>query len=299
MKKFRTYPTINDRIFKSINYIGDTKFKFKNKSQNTEDHINIIADEDVIEFRDKDRRWFYKQNDLIIEIEIKFETKSLFNKLGIAEENSELGVAISWSSKKSMIRGIEDVGSFSKHNEIFERTGKLYFGKDQIRESLNYEVIIYLKKPVIKSGGFSIFADVPGTVLGVLETRRLDFTGSGSTFPIVNVRDEKYPLWKLEIKSDEPTDLVEDSIELVLNESHKKYELFEQGETFNESFVQEVMINVVFQLLLFEEKEKFYDEEYEEGTLGALINYYKRVYSIKDYEDATELYASISKEIRK
>lgn len=298
MKTFRTYPTINDVILKKIKYKQNNKFKFNNNLQGTKDNINIDDSETTIEFIDQNKRWFYKKNDLIIEKEIILNTKPLFGNSGVAEEDSELGVAIKWMSKKSMIRGMEDVGSFSIKSETFQRKGTIYFNENQIRDSLTYEVVLYLKKNGYKNRGRSIFADVPGTILGILESKTLNFAGRGSTFPIVNVKDSKLPLWKLEIINFDPSLQVDEAIVLLLNEDHKKYHLFEQ-ETYNEFFVEEVMINVVYQLLLYEKKYEIYDDNYEEGTLGSLINYYKKVYTIKDNNDPNELYASISKELRK
>jgi len=301
MNKFRSYPTISNKLINKIkyNYTDPFLFKYNNATHLSEDSIKVNSKDQVIDFKDENNRWFYKRNDLIILKKIAFKTKFFFGDKGVTPHGSTLGVAISWKSRHSKRRGVVQVGYFDDNSNEFLSEGRLYFEEKDIRNKLDIEVIIYLKKfSGIISKKDSFFATEEGTILGVLESKTINFVGQGSLFPISVSQIKDDPLWKLHIKGFDYDKPVEDNVTLVINQNHKKFHLFDNSEKYNSDFVEEVMINVVYQLLLTSNEYDMYYSEYPEGSLGQLINYYKRVYNLEEI-NPTELYSTISKVIRK
>lgn len=301
--EFRAYPTIGEKLIDKIKYKGSNfEFKYTNHLD-MEDEIKIKEQADeTINFRDANNRWVYKSNDLIIDKNIEFFTNPLFDAGGVVPVGSTLGVAISWNSAESKRRGLIYVGSFEYNskdkNAYFSRKTRMNFDKNEIRNRVTIRVIIYLIKISDKIDPHNTFyATTPGTVLGELEVKTINFVGDGSIFPVVTIKDNDGPLWKLDIYDDNPEALVEEAIALVINENHNKYYLFQQGDKLNHDFIEEVMIEVVYQLILFADDLELVDE-YSVGTVGYLISYYQRTYNL-DRTNPSELYASVSKELRK
>lgn len=302
MAKFYPYPTLNEIVVKNINY-KETQFVFKynNEIQNSIDEIKIDESKDTIVFEDQNKNWFYKENNLIIEKEINFNPQKLFGLNGLVAKDSQLSLAVIWKSRKTMIKGIKKYSSFTVEQDNVAENIEITFGKNDLRDDVTIEIVIILEKnsaqPTYIEGKF---ANNPGSIVGVLETKKLIFVGDGSMFPVSIVELKDGPLWFLDIDF-AFENLVEESICLKINKSHKKFHLLnkEDKEKFDEELLEEITINVVFQIMLeYNDKASLFEEdEYEEGTIGSLISYFIKAFEPNN-SSISNLYKSLSKGIR-
>lgn len=300
MSRFLSYPIINEKIIERIKYnLNEYKFYFLNKTQNLYDEIKVDTNNNPIIFKDQNKRWFYKNNNLKISKRVQFNPKALFGNDGVANINSKLGVGLFWKSKKTMKRGVLEGSTFTYNDDRVDEVLEITFDDKSIKDELELEVIVYLKEAITNSN-LEAFATMPGTVLGVLEYKKLIFVGSGSTFPTTSINDPNGPLWELIVHLDFEAS-IDETVEFIINEGHSKFELLNINDKrkYNSDLVQEISINIIYQIVMqcITYKDHL-ENDYKEGTLGALVLYYVKTFEL-DLNVSQDIYRKISIGVRK
>lgn len=301
MSNFTFFPKLNENIIKTIGYNENEKFNFSFiendilKTISIKDYNNV-----TLNFIDEHNRWFFNQNNLIVNKKISFNSDYLFGTEGIAPINSTIGVAVAWESPKSLSRGVEHQFDLKYGNEIINKNIEIRFEPKQLRESVKIKIILYLKEKASLQFPYEFYlCNTEGTILGVLDEITLNFVGDGSTFPTEIINDPNKPLWEIKINLEYYKE-VSETLLLFINEAHKDFPLFNyKDERFNEDFLTEVMISIVSIILIksIDEIDEIRETTYIDGTLGSLINYYLNSFEI-DTTSIESIFASVGREIR-
>lgn len=303
MSKLLLYPTLNGDLLKKIKFNGDEKlqFYFTDKEKQVDLSIGVdYVNNSTVLMNDSNNRWFVEHNNLIIKRKLEFYTSGLFGRSGIAPKNSTIGIAIKYGSSSSAYRVTKNISSFDSLTEKVEIDGKFQFEKNTIRDEVKFSYILYLKDiPDIIEYEEKHLNTTVGTILGTLLEVDLIFSGNKSSFNTVLVDDKSLPLWYLRMDFD-PTNLVRDSVELVINKSHRDYGLFDYNDKiYDRFFLEEVKISIVTQIIVrsLDFKSEIDELEFEVGTLGHLVKYYYQIFNL-DTDRMEDVYKAVSGGIR-
>lgn len=304
MNNILFYPTINSKMLDEMKLNQEDNFKFYFNDVNRNIIREIIVEDinnDKIVLKDKNNVWFVDQHNLIVERRVRFDTTKLFGSGGVTPKNSILGISIKYTSSKSGHRGVKEIIDFNNNQGFIDINTKFEFLKGDINDDIQYSIIIYLKDIVGEvSPSEKHFNLVKGTILGVVDNKSFTFRGDGSFFKTIKINDKNSPLWYLRTDF-EPSLYVRDSIELIINEGHKDYGLFDPlDKRYNEDFIMEVTINIVVMIISrgFELINEIQSTEYEEGMIGHLIKYYIKVFDLNS-TNIEDIHRIVNKEIRK
>lgn len=303
MNNIAFYPTLNSIDINKL-VIEDTPnfdllyFDEKTKDLNT---INVKYFEDKIILRDLNDRWSHEYNNLIIRKKVTINSSILFGINGIAPSGSKIGICTAFKSNKSLQRGLTENIVISEEDGIVEFYLEHNFDKNQIRSDFTLEAIFYLKTPtLIVLEEEKYLNNTKGIILGTIYEHKFLLSGDGSRFPTKIIKDKDGPLWRI-LSGGYLDDSIEDNVLLEINESHKDYKLFDykDRENFNENFVKEVSISIVFQLVN-KHKEEYINankDEFGHGTIGSLIRHYVEGYHL-DLSNVEIVFSEINRRLR-
>ena len=156
-----------------------------------------------------------------------FENCNQMENQAVAPEDATLELAVHWRIPELRLQGIvrNERAEIKSSDDTITLSFTLHFPKAQIRRKLVLRPTLYLKQPGQNRG---MFADLPGTILGVLTEFKLITGGAEGVFPIFNEKNgEKKALWRVEICISEDDDLDEDfdeNFKLFINEDHQDYD---------------------------------------------------------------------------
>ncbi len=237
---------------------------------------------DVYLMNDKEGIWDPGIHDLTVRQWCSIEMpRFLFGSSGIATEDSCIGIAVSWYSRTSALRGIKPLSSF-KSNVLGPKEFDLEvtFKKGQLRGAVVIETILYLKKSGQQTE--SGFATETGTVLGILDRKVLFFDGEGSEFPIVEIEDPAKPLWWVECNWTDPlTDLFDtDNVRIYLNQKHRYSKEINFRKGIGQTPLLIEILASAFQIIISELSQgtEWTDiklgQNFEKGSIGEAIYYF-------------------------
>lgn len=148
----------------------------------------------------------------------------MYGPEGLVPEDSELGVALMWTSHDSKSRGSFPMCQVV--NQQQEQTWSIacQFPKAMFKGCVNFSIIIYLKKAGETKNPFQ--CDIEGAVLGEVERYSYLFDGRGSLFPIVTIDDPQNPLlWTIDCSWNDPEeDSFAETVLIKLNKANKNFE---------------------------------------------------------------------------
>ena len=308
-KGFVFYKTLTETLvnkigFQTSNYI----FSYENQGENvvlaTSRDETDGGNSSTIFLYDELSRWTPDNYNLIVKRDYIIQIPQfLFGEKGVASKESNLGIALSWTSKSSSQRGIIPIGSFngdiSLSKEIYLRTT---FKKNNLRGEVNLETILYLKEHRGRSSNG--FSEIPGTILGVLDSCTIIIDGSGSSFPIVEVSEPGEPLWWVEINWTDPlTDSFnEEYVSINLNTANKFFKTLNLDKGLSNSPVMIEIISSAIQIIIenlkssgdWESIES--GENLEDGSVAQAIYYFLTTFEW-DFSSSQNLAKSIRKDL--
>lgn len=304
MKKLLFYPVLNKSLLFKMGYNFDEEFYFEFYNDNQEINMDIkIEDKNstTVIMDDINKRWYVDKHNLIVNRKIKFNPKVLFGESGIVSSDATIGIALKSTSNKSSNRDIKEIKRFNVNDELINIDTSYNFEKNRINDDVHYSIILFLADVGEQDNkNESHLINVPGTILGNLSEIRMIFKGSKSSFNTVTVSDKDLPLWFL--RSDFiPENNVYDSIELVINESHKDYGLLDPNDNkYNLEFIREISINIVTMIISrgYQMIEEIQNTTYDQGTIGYLVQKYIELYEIHN-DDIMEIHKNVCEGIRK
>lgn len=279
--------TVNT-IFSGDNCIEMRYFykSLKNKKeyeliQKGESSNNLYLDDPNYEWNPQNQKLFCK-----ISIQVN-SVSSLFSPLiGIATPLSKLGIAVIWRCKESKTRGtinLEDIEITenliaSNLNSEFSIKPKMLIGK------INFKFMIYLKEFTPCDNRFG-FANKPGTILGLINSKDIYIDGNGSMFPIMDEDINSDLLWRDEIcfeDFDETFD--DDSFCLYFNKNHSNYAdlVSTHNKNKHSQLFKEVLAQAIFDLIEYarDKDDKFMQTitgVYDDGSIAKQLKFFINV----------------------
>lgn len=303
MNNISFYPTLDILDPKQYEFKINSNFELEYIDETTKEikTIKVKYSDDKTILRDLNDRWSPNFNNLIIRKKMSFNSSKLFGKNGIAPSGSQIGVYTTFKSSKSLQRGITENLEINQYDGIVEFYLEQRFEKNQIRSDFTLETILYLKEPSLEIYEDEIYLNnTKGMILGRLYEHKFLLSGDGSKFPTEIISDKDAPLWKV-FTGGYLEDSIEDNILLEINEAHKDYKLFDyrDKENFNENFVKEVSISVVFQLVNKHREEYINSnkDDFGHGTIGSLLKHYIEGFNL-DLSNIDEVFAEINRRLR-
>ena len=168
----------------------------------------------------------------------------LFGGDGVACKNATLVLALLCKSPDSRQRLAFEISEIENSSEYQEFKINRLFPNPCFRGRLDLQVAIILKKDGTPNADEMHLANIPGTVLGIVDSFSVLFDGAGSMFPISVVNDKDALLWSVECNFDDPLlDKFSDCILIKFNRAHKDFKYINKTDkgNFNPSFLREVL----------------------------------------------------------
>lgn len=207
----------------------------------------------------------------------------LFGENGIACEGAELGLAILWTSKSSNQRGVKVIGGFKRKSaKSIEFNIDSAFPPGQLKGSISFQTILFLKTPGICKINEKHLANNAGMILGYLDEFIIIIDGNGSVFPIFEVSEASQPLWWVKCDwTDAQVDrFEEENVKICLNKANPNYSLLKLEDGIKDSPLLIDIIASALQIII----QKVKDEEcwadirsgknFEQGSIAQAIHYF-------------------------
>ncbi len=197
--------------------------------------------------------------------------------------NAVIGIALSWCSADSKRRSTIPIAILENDTKIIHPVKcKQHFEAGELRGTVGFSLILYLKEAGTPDEGEEHFANVPGTLLGEIKTCSICLDGHGSFFTIYEVNKPGMPLWDVEYDIDEPSsDQFTECVAIKLNRAHKKFPLINRDSgVFCQQLMTEIMANsiaTVIEMVRAHERDDNFDclTDFDEGSVAQALSYFK------------------------
>lgn len=226
--------------------------------------------------------WEPNENDLSVYREMKINNiNQLFDVNGIADGNTTLGLGAKIHSKTSDFSKTIDLGYEIRKGDLIDKLEFNYtFEPSTLRGNIFVEIFIYNK---INPENVLGFANEKGINLGVIDVFEIIVDGDGSAFPIVEVKKQDEPLWKLVMNwNDLNNELFDqDNVRLEINVKHKMYDYIFKDSKPSRVLLFEIMSNVMSQIIFKAVYDPLYDPaSKEEQSITSVVEYWVEVYNV-------------------
>lgn len=249
------YPRINKNILQKIGCtLSDYKFYYQKNG------FNYLLDcdefeEGLYEINDTNGLWNADEFPLTIYQKISIDNPTLlFGQGGVACSNSQLTVAIVWTSSDSRQRGLIQLGNIEKKDNHCDLAGEFTFDRGSLRGNITFQTRLFINKPGTLYQGEEIFANQSGMALGDFnDVKDIVIDGNASVFPIYEVDMPGEPLWEVRCDWTDPVyDKFNESFSIFLNRAHPSYCFINQSDKlhFNQELLNEIMASSLTQLIL-------------------------------------------------
>ena len=217
----------------------------------------------------------------------------LFGAGGVACKDAVLSLAIIWKSPDSRQRSAFEIGAIA--NQLTPQIFTLVkpFPYPQFRGRLTLQTAVIIKKAGNPGPDETHLANLPGTVLGILDTYTILFDGKGSAFPVAITNNPGGLLWSVDCDFDDPTtDRFNDCVSINLNSAHKDYKYINPSDkAFNPAFMREVLAGAISTIVDCVRETDFWDDirngNVEEESVGQAIYYFSKTLDL-NLEDARQ-----------
>lgn len=297
-KNITFYPTLdvdqlkllNKRIIYNFHYFND------------ENRINISSTIESDKYMSLDSKSDFdkEENSLFVDVLVSLNNQdSLFGSTGIAPTNSQILLVLECYSQKSKFRKVLSSNKYIDQNNLFnDFSFELEIEPNTIDKEVNFSLLLILSKPADTIKDNELFLNnQPGVIIGTLDKKTLYLSGNGSLFPVYTKYSEDKKLWDIKIDYEDPTiDKFSETVQLILNSSHKDYDLLNpQSKNYCERLIYEIISSAVT-LIILDLKEKnllsSLKDNYLEGTIMHFIKYCNDVIHI-DLNDTLSISSTI------
>lgn len=174
----------------------------------------------------------------------------LYGEMGIAPNNSIIGLAIRWCSSTSKKRGVVYIGDLAKTTDIQEIPFDITFKKAELRGSITFYYEFFINLTSVATQAESYLANKKGTIVGEQQICILEIDAKEQSFPIELFKDSQAPLWKLFISSDDLQDVAfgEEAVKILLNTAHQDFKYINQdskNKNFSPALLKEVLASAI------------------------------------------------------
>ena len=245
------FPTLNENMMAKIRF-QTSEYEFFYVHEDLEYPLNIEEiDGSISNYKIVDNNGIWTPDDFNLGVKRTYSLRTyqgLFGPTGVACKDATLGIAILWTSSSSKQRGVIEVGQFN--NSMVDRSFSVNyeFADAQLRGSVDFTTVIYLKDTGMPTREESHLANSFGVVLGELDKFTVILDGSGSVFPIYEIDEPGQPLWKVKCEWDDPSeDLFADTVAIYINRGHRNYKYLDRSKPriYNEQLLHEIMASAL------------------------------------------------------
>lgn len=280
---------------------GAAKYSLKTSPVDSSSYIHEYLIED-----DKSE-WTADQYDLCLKRQTVInKPEFLFGENGVACRNSELGLALMWTSKTSNQQGVEIISGFKYSPEKLTADIEYVFPAGQLRGKVKFQTVLFLKTPGQRIEKEDHLANESGIILGSLDDYTIVIDGKGSVFPIVEVSEASQPLWWVECYWNDPMDDLfdDENVVVCLNKAHTNYPMLKLEDGLSGSPMLVDIIADAIQIIIQKAKESDSWEEVikgknmETGSIAKAIHYFIETFSL-DYSSPEKLALTIRRDFDK
>ena len=281
------YPSLNERLSSQIRF-QHSEYSFFYVDEDGEEHSLGYKRDEInpsVLFIDDDGAWSHDDYEFSFKISISLRTFGcLFGKTGIACKNAKIGFAIQWTSNESKQRGVFKIDEFGYSDNSFQKDCSFSFPKGTLRGNVSLNIILYLAQAGSVEPDENHLINVPGHVLGELDSVKVFIDGNGSEFPIFEYTNPDDPLWKLNFSCEDPTsEQFGECVEICLNKAHRNFKYIDKNSSaFNEQLLSEIMAAALTAIVEEVKKKSEYwgqivnGENLTEGSVGQALFYFMR-----------------------
>lgn len=206
----------------------------------------------------------------------------LFGPNGLACRNAEIGLALLWTSKTSNQRGVEVIESFRNDRKPVSVRHHFKFGQGRMKGNLSFRTVLFIKDPGVPDSDEQHLAGSSGMIVGTLDEYVIYLDGSGSAFPIVEVREPSQPLWWVSCDWADPlTDAFEEeNVKICINKAHANYKFLNAEGGMNNSPLFKEILSGALGIIIQKAKSSDYWEDImsgnyvETGSVAQAIKYF-------------------------
>lgn len=259
-------------------------YRFFYKDENGDEH-DLVAEDvstSVHPLSDEHGRWSPDENGFGLDRSGTIRCSSfLYGENGVACKDAVLALALVWKSSDSRRRSAFEICEIPDSNEVIHISYNKYFPKPRFKGRLDFQVCIIIKKAGNPTDGEELFANMAGTVLGVLDSFSVAFDGTGSSFPIMIVNDRGGLLWSIRCSFDDPlTEKLASTVSINLNSAHRDFKYINPtSKSYNPAFLREVLADAMANIVdCIRETPSWWDEikngNGEPESVAMAINYF-------------------------
>lgn len=258
-------------------------FRFFYKDENGDEQDLVVEDagSSIHPLSDEHGRWSPDDHGLGFTRSFSVRCASfLYGKGGVACHDAVLTLALLWKSPDSRQRSALEIGEILDSPEQQSFSFREYFPKPRFKGRLDLQTAIIIKKPGSPGEGEEQFANIAGTVLGVIDTFSVLFDGHGSSFPVMVVTDKGGLLWSVKCDFEDPlVDQFDESVAINLNSAHKDFKFINpKDKKFNPSFLREVLAGALSNIVDYLRETTWWDEikngKGEDGSVAKAVDYF-------------------------
>jgi hypothetical protein len=284
METLSSFPLLDDdRVLKLSPSFSPYRFYFKDDEGVEVDLTAEDVSSSVHPLSDEHGRWSPDKHGFGFERAYTINNApSLYGKDGIACADAVLALVLVWKSPDSRQRSAFEIGEVINRPGEQEFPYRHYYNKPIFKGRLDLQVCLVIKEAGIPAEGEELFANMAGTVLGVLDSYSVRFDGFGSSFPVMVVNDVGGLLWSVRCDFDDPlTDKLVDTVAINLNSAHRDFKYINHADrkNFNPSFLRQVLADALSTIVDYiRETPSWWDEivngKGEPESVAMAMNYF-------------------------
>ncbi|MDC0322703.1 hypothetical protein OAL55_05035 [Verrucomicrobiales bacterium] len=171
-----------------------------------------------------------EDDELRIDCQVVIQNPSLLYEQ-VAEGDSQIGLALSWTSRDSGKRGVSASTALTNESAVCISRLSLKFERGSLLGEVQFEVVCYLLKS--SNSERPGYCRTPGSFLGAFGSPCiLCVDGDGAVFPVTEISSNDQPLWILRMDWENVADdpFSKEHFELTINKAHPEYPSFNPQE---------------------------------------------------------------------
>lgn len=298
-----SFPVLTPHLFQKIGYVpGEYYFYYQSGCETFQLNTEPISfRDDVVKVIDERCEWTADTHNIELTRDFQISIPvHLFGTNGIVCTSSKIGVAVLWTSKTSNQRGVIKVGAFSRDDSLSAFHVRHSFNAGSLIGSVNFSTILYIDTAGKPDADENHFANMAGTVLGMLDSFSIIIDGNGSVFPVVEVSVPSQPLWWVQCNWTDPIvdAFDEDNVKICINNAHRDYGMLNIKAGLKESpMLRDVIASAIAIIIQKVKDTEFWNDTLRgngltDGSISQAVNYFITTFEW-DYQSPEKLAISI------
>ena len=283
MQTLSSYPIIDTALQQKVRF-QFSPFRFYYTDDGGEDKKLTAEDSgsNIHPLSDDSGRWSPDDNGFGVTRTYTVRCASfLYGPNGVACNDATLALALLWKSPDSRQRSACEIGVLSNDGIPHSFSLTKYFPRPCFKGRLDLQTVVVIKAAGNPDDDEKHLANIPGTVLGTIDTFSVTFDGTGSIFPINIITDKDGLLWSIDCNIDEPLyDKFSECVSINLNCAHPDFKYINPSDkaNYNPSFLREVLAGAISTIVGFIRETDSWDDikngKAELESVGHVVYYF-------------------------